>query len=105
MRWRRHRDPNGSLGDNSTFTAEECAALASQRTDKSDRVARLTSVRRLGIGRHRGVVASRCTSSMTRPRFHFAPVMAGVLLAGEIVKERVFQDAVLDSYCSFADRR
>ena len=28
----------------------------------------------------------------------FAPVMAGVLLAGEVIKQHHFQEAVLDSY-------
>ncbi len=28
----------------------------------------------------------------------FAPVMAGILLAGEVLKEHLFPDAILDSY-------
>jgi hypothetical protein len=85
------------LGDNSAFTVEECAAIDA-RINRRERPFALPTV-----GQAFGAwEASQCGRLTLRGLddeipIPFAPVMAGVLLAGEIVKEACFPNAVLDS--------
>jgi molybdopterin/thiamine biosynthesis adenylyltransferase len=85
------------LGNNSTFTAEECAAIGARMNGRERAFDLPTVGQAFGdweasqCGR---LVLGELDDEIPIP---FAPVLAGVLLAGEIVKEFCFPDAVLDS--------
>lgn len=86
------------IRDNEVFVADDVAAIAPRLQSVGDDVSCPE------VGQHFGDWEAQQCGKMRLPDaddeipIPFAPVLAGVLIAGEVIKEELFPEAVLDSY-------